>query len=77
MASLAATAWPRPLALVPCLSWSTASTAFTEVTPSASLSCRFPLGIYNLQCLNQTLYLDSFLDIRLSDAIRNYLLDDI
>jgi len=31
MASLAATNWPKPLVLVPCLSWSTASGVFTEV----------------------------------------------
>jgi len=30
MASLACTAWPKPLAIVPCLSWSTASCVFTE-----------------------------------------------
>lgn len=31
MASLAATNWPKPLVLVPCLSWSTASAVFTKV----------------------------------------------
>lgn len=31
MASLAACSWPKPLVLVPCLSWSTASSVFTEV----------------------------------------------
>lgn len=31
MSSLAATAWPKPLVLVPCLSWSSASAVFTEV----------------------------------------------
>lgn len=31
MASLAATNWPKPLVLVPCLSWSTASAVFTTV----------------------------------------------
>ena len=31
MASLACTAWTKPLAIVPCLSWSTASCVFTEV----------------------------------------------
>ncbi|XP_047004267.1 protein ABHD18 isoform X2 [Schistocerca americana] len=30
MASLAATNWPKPIVLVPCLSWSTASSVFTE-----------------------------------------------
>lgn len=31
MASLACTAWPEQLAVVPCLSWSTASCVFTQV----------------------------------------------
>lgn len=31
MASLAATNWPQPAILVPCLSWSTASGVFTKV----------------------------------------------
>lgn len=31
MASLACTAWPKPLAIVPCLSWTTASCVFTQV----------------------------------------------
>ena len=31
MASLACTAWPEQLAVVPCLSWSTASSVFTQV----------------------------------------------
>lgn len=31
MASLAATIWPKPLAVIPCLSWSTASCVFTQV----------------------------------------------
>lgn len=30
MASLAATVWPKPVAIVPCLSWTTASTVFTR-----------------------------------------------
>ncbi|XP_035525622.1 LOW QUALITY PROTEIN: protein ABHD18-like [Morone saxatilis] len=32
MASLAVTNWPKPIPLVPCLSWSTASSVFTTVT---------------------------------------------
>lgn len=32
MASLSATNWPKPLVLVPCLSWSTASSVFTQVS---------------------------------------------
>ena len=31
MASIAATAWPKPLGIIPCLSWSTASCVFTQV----------------------------------------------
>ncbi|XP_052869018.1 protein ABHD18 [Anopheles cruzii] len=38
MASLAATNWPKPLVLVPCLSWSTASPVFTEGVMSHSIS---------------------------------------
>lgn len=38
MASLAATAWPKPLVLVPCLSWSTAAAVFTEGVMSQSIN---------------------------------------
>ncbi|CRK90016.1 CLUMA_CG003741, isoform B [Clunio marinus] len=38
MASLAATNYPKPLVLVPCLSWSTASSVFTEGVMSHSIS---------------------------------------
>ncbi|XP_011871315.1 PREDICTED: uncharacterized protein C4orf29 isoform X2 [Vollenhovia emeryi] len=38
MASLAATNWPKPISLVPCLSWSTASPVFTEGVMSASIN---------------------------------------
>lgn len=38
MASLAATAWPKPLVLVPCLSWSTASGVFTEGVLSGAIN---------------------------------------
>ncbi|XP_048517390.1 protein ABHD18 isoform X3 [Dendroctonus ponderosae] len=38
MASLAATNWPKPLVLVPCLSWSTASSVFTEGVMSESIN---------------------------------------
>ncbi|MED6262328.1 hypothetical protein ATANTOWER_017799, partial [Ataeniobius toweri] len=31
MASLAVTNWPKPIPLIPCLSWSTASSVFTTV----------------------------------------------
>ncbi|XP_044257180.1 protein ABHD18 isoform X2 [Tribolium madens] len=37
MASLAASNWPKPLVLVPCLSWSTASSVFTEGVMSESI----------------------------------------
>jgi hypothetical protein len=30
MASLGATVWPKPIALVPCLSWTSASVTFTK-----------------------------------------------
>ena len=32
--SLAAALWPKAVAVVPCLSWSTASSSFTEVSPT-------------------------------------------
>lgn len=38
MASLAATNWPKPLVLVPCLSWSTAAAVFTEGVMSQSIN---------------------------------------
>lgn len=38
MASLAATNWPKPIVLVPCLSWSTASPVFTQGVMSASIN---------------------------------------
>ena len=53
MASLAATTWPKPIALIPCLSWSTASTAFTTVT--SLLHPLLPTSAattYNTPCLN-------------------------
>ncbi|CAL1537894.1 unnamed protein product [Lymnaea stagnalis] len=37
MASLAATNWTRPVSLVPCLSWSTASCVFTEGVMSGAI----------------------------------------
>ncbi|XP_044019211.1 protein ABHD18 isoform X5 [Aphidius gifuensis] len=37
MASLAATSWPKPIPLVPCLSWSTASPVFTQGVMSESI----------------------------------------
>lgn len=38
MASLAASNYPKPLVLVPCLSWSTASSVFTEGVMSHSIN---------------------------------------
>lgn len=38
MASLAATNWPKPLVLVPCLSWSTAAAVFTQGVMSESIN---------------------------------------
>ena len=32
MATLASTVWPKPLAVVPCLSWTTAGPTFTRVS---------------------------------------------
>ncbi|XP_074107923.1 protein ABHD18 [Cotesia typhae] len=38
MASLAATNWPKPISLVPCLSWSTASPVFTQGVMANSIN---------------------------------------
>lgn len=38
MASLAATVWAKPLALVPCLSWTTAATVFTRGVMSKAVA---------------------------------------
>ncbi|KAI8521716.1 hypothetical protein Bbelb_014700 [Branchiostoma belcheri] len=40
MASLAASNWPKPIALVPCLSWSTASSVFTQGVLSRAIPWR-------------------------------------
>ena len=37
MASLAASSWPKPIVLVPCLSWSTASSVFTKGVMSGAI----------------------------------------
>lgn len=52
MASLAATNWPKPIALVPCLSWSTASSVFTEGVMSASINW----GLLENQYFSNELY---------------------
>ncbi|KAG5863000.1 hypothetical protein JTB14_000690 [Gonioctena quinquepunctata] len=46
MASLAASNWPRPLVLVPCLSWSSASSVFTEGVMSESIDWDMLQGQY-------------------------------
>lgn len=38
MSSLVATNWPKPIPLIPCLSWSTASLVFTQGVMSASIN---------------------------------------
>ncbi|KAG0717101.1 Protein ABHD18 [Chionoecetes opilio] len=38
MASLAATNWPKPLPLIPCLSWTTASGVFTQGVLSGAIN---------------------------------------
>ncbi|KAJ8262494.1 hypothetical protein GJAV_G00167090 [Gymnothorax javanicus] len=40
MASLAVTNWPKPIPLVPCLSWSTASSVFTSGVLSRAVNWR-------------------------------------
>ncbi|CAH0562177.1 unnamed protein product [Brassicogethes aeneus] len=47
MASLAASNWPKPLVLVPCLSWSTASSVFTEGVMSESIDWDMLQNQYN------------------------------
>ena len=40
MASLGATVWPKPIALVPCLSWTTAAPVFTRGVMSSAIAWR-------------------------------------
>ena len=44
-ASLSAAVWPEPVPVVPCLSWSTASSVFTQVR------CKCHVQQYNLMCV--------------------------
>ncbi|XP_076030782.1 protein ABHD18 isoform X2 [Oratosquilla oratoria] len=44
MASLAATSWHKPLPLIPCLSWSTASGVFTQMASAAATNWHKPLA---------------------------------
>ncbi|KAJ8979879.1 hypothetical protein NQ317_017502 [Molorchus minor] len=54
MASLAASNWPKPLVLVPCLSWSTASSVFTEGVMSESIDW----DMLQIQYMSNKLYCD-------------------
>jgi hypothetical protein len=48
MASLASSVWPKPVALVPCLSWTTASPVFTRVKISIAYSI-YKIYLQNLR----------------------------
>ena len=56
MASLAASAWPKPIALVPCLAWTSGSVTFCQgvlhsiVRSSVSLS-KFKLRLFPLKVM--------------------------
>ena len=53
MASLAGTNWHRPIAIVPCLSWTTASCVFTQGVMSGSIPWGLlenEYGSYNEDC---------------------------
>ncbi|XP_034244711.1 protein ABHD18 isoform X2 [Thrips palmi] len=52
MASLAATNWPKPMVLVPCLSWSTASGVFTQGVMSGAI----PWDILKYQYFSDDVY---------------------
>ncbi|XP_050417667.1 protein ABHD18 isoform X1 [Patella vulgata] len=52
MASLAATNWDKPISLVPCLSWSTASCAFTQ----GVLSGAIPWEVLQTQYFEDSVY---------------------
>ncbi|XP_067000770.1 protein ABHD18 [Anabrus simplex] len=66
MASLAATNWPKPLVLVPCLSWSTASAVFTQGVMSGSINWNllesqyFSEGIYRDEIKKMIIKDDAF-----------------
>ncbi|XP_030740647.1 protein ABHD18 isoform X2 [Echinops telfairi] len=65
MASLAVSNWPKPMPLIPCLSWSTASGVFTTMDSfkmGQEFMGHFPSGedkITNLKLVSRTLKLDS------------------
>lgn len=50
MASLAVTNWPKPLPLIPCLSWSTASAVFTTVINKLHNTFFVNMLDYNQKC---------------------------
>lgn len=52
MASLAATNWPKPIVLVPCLSWSTASGVFTQGVMSGAI----PWDVLEYQYFSDDVY---------------------
>nr|CAG4637122.1 EOG090X08BF [Ceriodaphnia reticulata] len=56
MASLAASSWPKPVVLVPCLSWSTASSVFTRGVMSGAIDWSLlESQYYNNQIYNEIL----------------------
>ncbi|CAI9586201.1 unnamed protein product [Staurois parvus] len=59
MASLAVTNWPKPIPLVPCLSWSTASGVFTTGVLSKAVNWRE----LEKQYFTQTVYEDEILHL--------------
>ncbi|KAM5191703.1 protein ABHD18 [Mantella aurantiaca] len=59
MASLAVTNWPKPIPLVPCLSWSTASAVFTTGVLSKAVNWRE----LEKQYFTQTVYEDEILHL--------------
>ncbi|XP_071520706.1 protein ABHD18 isoform X2 [Panulirus ornatus] len=67
MASLAATNWPKPLPLIPCLSWSTASGVFTQMASAAATNWHKPLAI--VPCLSWTTASQCFTQGVMSGAI--------
>jgi len=70
MASLAATTWPHPIALVPCLSWSTASGVFTQGVMSGSVDWKtlekqyFTTSMYSEEIAKMITPVDNVMDIR-------------
>ena len=52
MASLAASNWPKPISLIPCLSWSTASVVFTKGVMSGAI----PWKVLENQYAEDTIY---------------------